>query len=566
MPRKALPCTQMTKNIILHAVLVFIFAFLFIVVYYLGLPVDFSYDYLDVSLRTVGTVSFQDLIKFTLNPFSAGWFYPPDRHIEYLRPLQILLFQLFHLWMPASLVPFHVAAAIGHGLLALMIFFIIYHWTSSLVDGWLAVLLHASFPSNFFIMGSIASLDFQYYVSILTISALILFFSLTIGKFRSTFSFLTAFVAWFVILWIDIKLKSSEKIIPFVCFGILLVRFRFILTRISFHRLCTLAVGVMATAIILVVPQESVESWFHRMNFSSVKQTEQQIKTISPKDKRTLSFSIKNAVGRTFYIKSSEYPETPRSFTENLGVPLGVYFWISVLLMPIVLRRQKNHDLFKHFLWCITIWFSSIIAGFSSGSNLLDLRFLNFAYVPAVFLLFLTASAFKETLGSFARANAFFQWFFGLLVMYSIFNNFILLEVNLRHFGGMQSALIRAENDVFFDFYKRHPKGAELYQKHRELETKVVFIDWYDRQGNWFEDACYQLKNEGVLYFYTSHFDPEKLERFRKAGYKVELWNRYDLLDAKPLAFKWLQLKTFLKNKLRKKPKKLEFYIFRIEK
>lgn len=556
----------MTKNIILHAVLIFIFAFLFIVVCYLGLPVDFSYDYLDVSLRTVGTVSFQDLIKFTLNPFSAGWFYPPDRHIEYLRPLQILLFQLFHLWMPASLAPFQIAAAIGHGLLALFIFFVIYYWTNSLIYGWLAVLLHASFPSNFFIMGSIASLDFQYYVSILTISALILFILLTIGKFRSTFSFLTASVAWFVILWIDIKLKSSEKIIPFVCFGILLVQFRFILDRIGFQRLCALAVGVMATVIILVVPQKSVESWFHRMNFSSVEQTEQQIKTISPKDKRALSFSVKNAVRRTFHINGLEYSGTPRSFTENLSGPLGVCFWISFLLMPIILRRQKNRDLFKHFLWCITIWFSSIITGFSSGADLHDLRFLNFAYIPAVFLLFLTASAFKETLSSFTRVNVFFRWFFIFLVIYSIFNNFTLLEVNLRHFGGMQSALIRAENDVFFDFYKRHPKGAELYQKHRELETRVVFIDWYDRQGNWFEDASYQLKNEGVLYFYTSYFDSEKLERFKQARYKVEFWKRYDLLKAEPLAFRWLQLKTFLKNRFRKKPKKFEFYIYRIEK
>ena len=173
----------------------FLFAFCFTFFSYAGLPVDFTADHL-MNMQGTEAIGYNELIRLILNPLTPAWFYPSTGSMAYLRPLQFLLMKLYFHWFHYSLVPFHLTAAIGHGLLAMIFFAFIYRRTRRALYGWLAVILYASFPSNFFTMASTFSMDFQHFVSILTVSGLILFGSLTRGKQKSSWMFCLGVLGW----------------------------------------------------------------------------------------------------------------------------------------------------------------------------------------------------------------------------------------------------------------------------------------------------------------------------------------------------------------------------------
>ena len=200
--------------------------------------------------------------------------------------------------------------------------------------------------------------------------------------------------AWIVIIWIVIKLKSSEKILPFVCLGFLFLRARFIFARIGTARFGVLIAGILAT-MLLVVPLKSFESWIDD-NQSVTGLTTPPTETTSKKDARALSFHWKNDLQRTFFVTGGDFPfntlvrdKTPLSCTENLGFFLAWPFWIGLMSTPFLLTRQRQNESYAHFFWLITTWFAVIIAGFSSSADIFDPRFLNFAYPPGVLLLYL---------------------------------------------------------------------------------------------------------------------------------------------------------------------------------
>jgi len=536
----------MYKHKIWHLIGVFTFAFGFIVICYLGLPIDFNRDYLIVCLGSLTRVDYSELIKLTLNPLTPGWLYPPDRLMEYLRPITTLLFQLGHQWMPYSLIPFHLAAALGHGLLAIYLFVIIDYFTKRALYGWLAVIFYASLPSNFFMMSSISSFDFQYFVSVLSLTALALFYYLTLGRFKRPLTFCLFVVLWIMTVWINIKLKSSEKILPFVFLFFLLIKFPFILKRIALRRISLLFVGI-TSMMLLVVPLKPFESWIHAHPSKQGTVVVSADKSAGKKETRALSFKWKNAVQRTFFIPGGNFPfttlqvrKTPRSVSENFGFFPSWILWVGLLLLPILQKKQqKQSDLDEenkiHGTVLILVWFFVILAGFSSGADLMDLRFLNFAYVPGIFLLFLIISNLEHFL--FKSIPLIFAFVIASIMIFTSVLNFGQLAKLVGHFSGIQDALVRAERDVYTDFFNEEPKGRSLYERHQELEDRAVLVNWYQLPVLWMNLAKEKINREGQLYFYTRELEPERLTQLRQAGYSAKLWKRYNFFDAKPVLF-----------------------------
>ncbi len=558
----------------IHLVAVFLFSVLFILFCYLGLPVDFNADYLQTHIRAV-YISNAEILKYIANPFTPVWFYPEDGRMEYVRPLQVLLFNLVHRQFPYTVVPFHYLAAIGMGLLNVVLFSIIFYFTRNPLYGWLGALLYTSFPSNYFIMSSVCPIDFQFYLSVITISSLVAFGFLTSGRWRKKIRFAGGILLWFTLVWIAIKLKSTEKIIPFICFAFLCFRLRYTLKAIGKVKTIILF-AVLASSLILIVPVKSNKMW---ANNPYIGATEKKIAGPSTKkDKVTFGFQWKNMLSRTFYVPGGEFPfttivrhKTPRSFTENYGLFLGWLFWISFLIAPMILLFRKkmawseNVEIKAHFYWLMFIWFGVTIAGFANGIDLSEIRLLNFAYVPSVILLFTSVGILDQTFVKKART----KWIhvsLAFLVAVTVVSNDTLLSKLIGHFGGMQDTLVRVENDMFKSFFHKAPEGAELYEKHIELERRAVFVDWYEFEEKWFEQVQDKLNQENVLYFLSRNENPERLQKIRDAGYSVNLLNRESFFDSKPPIFKLLKATAKSRELLKGKPVKQEILVYKITK
>lgn len=576
----------MKKTLFRHASLVFLVGFIFVFSCYGGLPVDFNADHVNANIRGADEMSYSELIRLTLNPLTPAWFYPPNGLMEYLRPLQFLGMKLFFEFFDYSLIPFHAAAAFGSGMLMVFFLLIIFYLTRSLLLGWLGVLFYLSLPSNLFMMLSTFSLDFQYFISVLSITSLALFGFLTLKPLEKPVFFL-AVLGWTVSVWIAIKLKSSEKVLPFVCLFFLILRFSDICKRIAKFRLLILFLGIIGM-MALVIPFRPFDSWVKSgaSNETSVQPlSEAGIQSIQPaneKDKQTFSFQWQNLFYRTFYVPGGEFPFTtihrrkvPQSFTENYGFFMGWLFWIGLLLTPFLLAHLRNNpsdlterrgwEVRHHFLWLALLWFGATIAGFANGLNVKDTRMLNFAYVPSILILFSIVGMFERTCCSTSKRQFWFRALILFFVLYTSLSNFSIFAKLLGHFGGIQDALVRAERDVYLSVYNESPNERTLYERHQELERRVVIIDWYDLPTNWLELVSKKLHEEGVVYFYTRTPDSEKLQKLGEAGYQVTFWKRYDFLDAKPLVFKLFKILDRFKGLVRKTKKENAVLVYQIK-
>lgn len=548
----------------LTALAAFLFGFAFIAFFYIGFPVDFTADHIS-NIRDTSAFSYGELFRFILNPTTPAWFYPPgDGSMAYLRPLQFFLMKLYFNAFDYALPPFHLTAAIGNGILGLVLFTFIYQWTRNRLLAFLAIVFYSSLPSNFFTMSSTFSMDFQHYIGLTTLSALFLFGQLTLKKTKTSARFILLVAGWVIMTWLAIKLKSSEKVIPFICGAFVVLRFQFILRKIGRTK-TVLIFGVIASLMILVVPLQSFDAWIGK-DAKTVSLTPS-----SEKDKAALSFHWKNLIQRAFYVPGGEVPFTtlfrdsvPRSFSENFGFFMSWFFWLSLLFAPFMLPRFKNtaalseeadsRESYVHYFYLFFIWFSSAVAGFSNGLSVFDTRFLNFAYVPSMLLLFMLIHLVSQNF--FTAQNR--RWFFvviAFLILFSALTNFALLGRLLTHFGGMQSTVVRAETAVYRDFFKAEPSSTSLYEKHPELESRVNFIDWYDHGPEWFEAAETKLKKEGVLYFYTREGEAPRLKQLGEAGYEINALGSYALLDSEAGIFRFLRSVSKIKNALRKKAK-----------
>ncbi len=560
-----------------HLLLAFLFSFAFICFYWLGLPTDFNSDHITINLRGVNASTYSDLFLRTLNPLSPAWFYPPDRMMEFLRPLQFLWMKSYFDLFADSLIPFHLTAAVGAGLLSALFFFLIYRWTGSKLFAWLAVILYTSFPTNYYTLTSTFSGDFQPTISILSITALLLLSRLTFERSPSFASFLLQIMGWVLAIWLAIKLKSSEKILPLVCLGFFVWRFRFITTRIGLRRLSLLIVTALAM-IMLVIP-------FKTQSHTTASQpgvaSSEVAEDVDSKDKTTLSFHWKNMLQRTFFVAGGEFPLTtlcrkkiPRSLTENMGFFIGWLFWLNLLLLPWILSRFRKKSFSKvsmdparleHEFWILLIWFAATVAGFANGLTVDDTRFLNFAYVPGVLLFFMGMGVWSERFEFLRNRRSMFRWVLTGAILFTAIPNYGFYTGISKHFAGMQWVQVEAEKDLFREAYGKEPGPWEIYLKHSELEQRFRVIDWYNLPADWFETARAKIEKEGLLYFFSRSEDAERLESFRRAGYRVTLWNRYNFYDAPTGFMRYLKLLNFMKLKVGRRIKKHEVIIYRID-
>ncbi len=568
------------RKILLHGCAVFLAAFLFIFACWVGLPADFNSDHITTNVRGADATSYGELLQLTLDPRTPAWFYPSTVYMEYLRPLQFMWMKFYFDRFGSSLVPFHVTAAIGTGFLSAVFFGLIYVWTGSFLLGWLAAFLYMSFPSNFFTLISTFSGDFQPYLSVMIITALLVFSRLTFGRFKSWPAFLLGMLVWITPIWLSIKIKSSEKIIPFICLAFLIWRYGEIRKRISTARIGALILAI-AGMMVLVVPTGSFKDWVPEDRRSSFTEApaETGAKELTGKDKQTFSFQWKNMLQRSFFVEGEDFSliapyreETPKSFTGNYGFFLGWLFWIAILLTVGWLSRlqllgppgnSKVSDQLINDLWILFIWFAATIAGFANGLSVHDTRFLNFAYVPSILLLFTITGIGLRMLSSEKKRRIFLA-VLTAMVLCTGFQNYGFYSKLLMHYGGMQAALVRAETDVYQAVNGKTAHGWELYRSHPDLERQKMVIDWYELPADWLETAKEKLAKEGEIYFYTRSEDSERLKKLREAGLNAELWKRYNFVDAEPLAFRLAKTIQNLKLKIRGKAKRHEILIYRI--
>lgn len=541
---------MMTRKLILNLIGIFAFGFCFIFAAYVGLPVDFNADHIN-NVQRATAVRYSELLRMTVNPFTPAWFYPAEGRMEYLRPLQFLLMKFFFETFHCSLIPVHIGAAIGHGILLVTFSVFIYLFSGSLLFCWLAAFLYTSFPSNFFMMTSVFAMDFQYAVSLLSITSLTIFGILTIHKIRRPVIRVFCFVGWIAALWLAIKLKSSEKVLPLIMGSFLLLRVPFSVKRIGWRRIIVLFLLLICMTP-LVAPLKCFERWTPKETGSidSV-----QMAPATEKDRTTFSFQLENLLQRTFFVWGGEFPFTtiwrrqiPRSFTENYGFFLGWFFWGGLLwlLWRFTFFRARSDpqkgiqgdEWREHAVWLILIWFAVTIAGFANGISVEDTRLLNFAYVPSIFLLFAIVAFFEDSYLVDAKRRLLFHVLLAGLVLYTAFSNFVVLGKLVGHFGGMQSSIVAAERAIFRDFFKVEPNELTLYQRHRELEDRAMVVDWYELPPTWLEDLKAKLEQEGKVYFLTRFEDSERLGALRELNYRVDLVGRYNLLDSPPIFFK----------------------------
>ena len=577
----------MKKILFLNTIAVFFVGFLFIFSLYAGLPIDFNADHITINVRGADTMSYSELISLILNPLTPAWFYPPNGLMEYLRPLEFLGIKLLFHVSNYSLTPFHLTAAITNGILMVIFLLIIFYVTRSLFWSWLGVLLYLSFPSNLFLMLSTFSVDFQYSVSILSTVALILFGLATLRPMKKS-TFFLSLMGWIITVWFAIKLKSSEKILPLIFLAFITLKFRSILKDIGRTRLIVVLVLCFGM-IVLVVPFRPFHQWLKK-NIVIESTSQDSTKIIQPtnqKDAQTFSFRWENLFYRTFCVPKEECSlmtlkrdKLPRSFSANYGFFLAWFFWIGLIASPIMwsyIKKNQNLipaeklDEYGHFFSLWLVWFGATIAGFANGLNVYDTRFLNIAYVPSIPILFaiiaMTEYAFFSASSNKKNGKKIlYRGLFLLILIYSLGSNYTILAKMVGNFGGAQDAVVRAERDIFRDFFQQTPNRLTLYERHHELENRAIIVDWYDLPDNWFEQAEEKLRRENQIYLYSRTHDPEKLTQFKEKGYEVFLWKRYNYLDAKPLVFKIFKAIAHFKNMLRKPKKENVILIYKIRK
>lgn len=556
-----------------QGIIVFLVALVFIAFYWVGLPSDFNADQLSIGLRGTNDSTYSALLLRIADPRTPAWFYPPAGLMEYLRPLQLFWMKIYFDLFNSSLIPFHITSAIGYGLFCFVIFTLIASWTRRALYGWIAVLLYLSFPSNFYTLTSTFSGDFQQYLSVLCITALLAFCRLTFGSL-SRLRFLGYAVLWLICVWLAIKLKSSEKILPFVCGAFLVWRIPFIRFRLSWKRI-SFILALLAFSMILVVPFKSIIPQEVIQNSPRAADIQERSNI---KDRTAIGFQIKNLVQRTFYVPGGDIPfikpfrkKEPKSFTENYGFFLGWFFWISILLVPFLIFRkppvpsdEKSDGFFSHAYWMAMIWFAAMIAGFASKASVYDVRFLNFAYVPSLFILGGSARIWEERFFATQTKSLIFRGLLGLAVIITVILNLNMYTKLVAHFGAMQNFVVQSSQDIYQDVYGTEPHGWELYQKHQELESRYMVIDWYNLPDTWYNNAMQQLEDNGRIYFLSRTKDSERLEQLRQAGLEPVLWQEYDFVKAKPVIFRLFEALKFLKKKFTGRSKERKIFVYRI--
>lgn len=532
----------------LQSALVFFLGFLFTFSLYVGLPYDFSYD-LITQYDPINTMSYREIISHIMNPLTPAWFYMPD--IGRLRPVYNLIQKsFFDLW-GVSLVPNHVAASIGNGILYMVFFLLGSAITQKKIYGWLLALLYASFPTNSTEMtGQLVTAlpSWQSMISAGSIACL----GLLTYKYWPLSKRVFLFCGWIFLAWFAIKWKSYAKLVPIITFAFLILRFPKINRNLG-TKFSVFLIVVNVLMFALVVPLSQKLQTDLPSGASMVSQG--QIR----KDQQMFRVDFKNILSRMIVLPGQENPlthvflrEPPSSFTGNLGFFLGWFFWLSLLSLPWILWKIRVKE--THFLILNLIYFGLMVGAFASGASVKVVRFLDLALVPAMTLIVFEIRFVHELFNQSKLKQKVLTAIFSLFFIIPIVENLPTLLKWVTHNAGIQHALVETEKTIYRDYYQKEPQGIDIYMKHPELESRITLVTWYELNPNWYEEALGKLAREGVLYVKTRQEEDETIQKFRGDGYHVDKMGAYSFYGASPLMFRlkrWLASHNLIRMKNR---------------
>lgn len=552
------------KNDRIHRILAFLFGFFVIFTLYYGLPYDFNADLLRDEAVT-SSLSYSQLFRSTLTPTTPAWFF--YENMAELRPFMYITHKFFFETFGANLPAVHLIMALAHGILALVFLSIVYWITGRKLYTWLLLILYASFPTNGVMLAGYVSLEIQFLLSALEILAFAALVKLTWNPPNSIFKRSLLILSWLAITWLAIKWKSSEKILPFVYFAFLILRGIKIKQRVG-AGLWTILIGMNLCMFLLAVP-------FKQSSTSA--QRENQTEVFLQKEKQMTKFKISTLVARALSLPGEENPllkleldESPNSFTGNLGFFLGWFFWLSLLILPLIyfLKRitfppvpREQLELRFHAALLFFLWFASVVAGFGMGNVLTEVRYLNYALVPAILLLAFFLKFAEGFLPKHAPVQKVATLAFCAMLVFTIIQDFGFLTKWVGFYGGIQHAVYESEKMIYEDYYKTRPDPMEFLRKHGELGRRATLVTWYDHREDWFGEARSRLSQEKVLYVKSRGEPDDKLDKFQKEGLRVEKMANFSFYDAKPLFFSFSKL--LIENRL-KKNKNLQVVVYKV--
>lgn len=561
---------KQSNSLKLHLVLVFCAAFGIIWFFYVGLPFDFSAD-IAGDLKVIRGTSYSQLFSYFINPLTPGGFF--YGRMEELRPIIYFVHKVFLDLYGLTLEPSHYTIAFSHGLLATTFFLITYGIAGRLWLSWLLVILYASFPTNPVMLAGYTSLEIHFLQSTLTILSLgALAYATWSNKLSASLRGMLLLV-WLSFIWIEINWHSSAKLLPFVSLAFLALRLYPIWNRIG--RFWTFAFVLTNLFMFLMVIPLSAN-----LIPGNVPQNPPIVESLSPEQKlidehfkekqqRLMRFKFSNVLARTFVVPGEENPflvvnldKPPMSFTSDLGLFLGWFFWLGLLTSPFLWWRirkkytrnsseQENFDFLTHAGLLLGIWFSAVLASFGAGQHLSEVRHINFALVPGILMLAFKIRLIQENMSEFSRIRKIGGWLLGGALCFTLVQNFGFITKWIHHFGGIQHANYESNLLIYRQMNHREPQGTELHEQIRDLERRFVITNWFDLKGHWFEDAKEQLKQEGqlILRMRTEGTQPdqgkdyETLQKFQQEGFLIEKIATLPFLDAKPAFFafqRWL--------------------------
>lgn len=547
-----------------HHILALCFGFFVIFSLYYGLPYDFNADLLRDEAVT-STVSYSQLFRFLLTPTTPAWFF--YENMAELRPFMYVLHKFFFETFGANLPAVHLIVALAHGLLALVFFSVIYRITGRKLYSWLLLFLYASFPTNAVMLAGYVSLEIQFLLSALEILALAALVCLTWNPPPSVFKRALLIFSWFAITWLAIKWKSSEKILPFIYLGFLILTGLKIKQKAGASLLAALIL-MNLFMFLLAVPLKQTKP-------APVNENRNQV--FLQKEKQMTRFQIPTLIARTLSLPGGENPllaveldESPNSFTGNLGFFLGWFFWLSLFGAPLIyfLKRRslpaadkEQIKLRFHAALLVFLWFAAVVAGFGMGNIVTEVRYLNYALVPAILLFAFFLRFTEDFLSPQNLTRKIVPLLFSAMFIFTIIQNFKFLTKWIGFYGGIQHTVYESEKMIYQDFFKTSPEPMEFLRKHGELGKRATLVTWYDLKEDWFLEARKRLEQEKVLYVKSRGEPDDKVERFRQEGFRVEKRANFSFYDAKPLFFRYSKL--LVQTRL-KKNKNLQVALYKV--
>ncbi len=537
------------------------FGFLFILFCFWGLPQEFTRDYPEI-YHLVQSVTYREIGWCTLNPLTPGWFF--TENIAHLRPLGVLSTKLFwDIWDQGSPTPFIMMGAIFSALFSGLLFFMVRRFTEDRVLPWLAVILYLTFPMNYITMTSFP-MGFEFAFDFLRLIPFVIYGFVLLRKEKKFALFLLFLALFYVSIFILIKIKSSEKILPFVFLIHWVFVFRSLVVRLGWLRVLMTGL-VLLLLIFSVVP---ARYWgidyrvpaslrdIHAEDFDRglMKDFQNKEKEISQISAKNLYVNLVKAPKNKLILLRPVSKRQPVTFFEHLGFFgswffVFLVFWVLRLFMkkkkePVPEEVRGREQLLHDLIPVLAVWTGAIALTFACDFTVGVPRYLSFILLPGTVLFFAMTGLVQISLssrislgGSFLKQN--FYRVAGLCLFLTIIANSIFFSRYLCHFGGrMLWAAQEAEKKVYELRFGHAPTPHELHLAHDQLAAESVAYDWHDSAR---EKLNLLMKTKNEFYFISAKEDSENIRLLRESGARVERIGSYPYFDAPPPFFRLIR-------------------------